>query len=148
MAPPESAKAATKDYLDAEDLLGQWLEERCIVSPKVGWTALKSLYDNWRTWAEPRGLHAGASQTLGKRLDERGFTRHRTNQGPGFYGIELLPTGDESDDCDDFPLIGRNDPLGARATDYARYGADRHNRHSGHADDPNETFDDRIRGEL
>jgi phage/plasmid-associated DNA primase len=148
LAPPDSARAATKDYLDTEDLLGQWLGERCTVSPKVGWTALKSLYDNYRSWAEPRGLHPGASQTLGKRLDERSFTRHRTNQGPGFYGIELLPTSDESDDCDDFPLIGRNDPLGARATDYARYGADRHNRHSGHADDPNETFDDRIRGEL
>ena len=132
LAPPESARAATKDYLDAEDLLGQWLEERCIVSPKVGWTALKGLYDNWRTWAEPRGLHPGASQTLGKRLDERGFTRHRTNQGPGFYGIELRPLSDGSDDCDDSPLIGRSDPLGAHAqTDYARYGADRHNRHSG-----------------
>ena len=57
----------------------------------MGWTALKNLYDNWRSWAEPRGSHPGASQTLGKRLDERGFTRHRTNQGPGFYGIELRP---------------------------------------------------------
>jgi putative DNA primase/helicase len=148
LAPPESAKAATKDYLDTEDLLGQWLEERCIVSPKVGWTALKSLYDNYRGWAEPRGLHPGASQTLGKRLDERGFTRHRTNQGPGFYGIELLATSDESDDCDDSPLMGRNDPLGARATDYARYGADRHNRHSGHADDLDESSHSRVRGEL
>jgi P4 family phage/plasmid primase-like protien len=91
LAPPESARAATKDYLDAEDLLGQWLEERCIVSPKAGWTALKNFYDNWRSWAEPRGMHPGASQTLGKRLDERGFVRHRTNQGPGFYGIELRP---------------------------------------------------------
>jgi hypothetical protein len=36
LAPPESARAATKDYLDAEDLLGQWLEESCVVSPKVG----------------------------------------------------------------------------------------------------------------
>jgi putative DNA primase/helicase len=149
LAPPDSARAATKDYLDAEDLLGQWLEERCAVSSKAGWTALKNLYDNWRSWAEPRGLHPGASQTLGKRLDERGFTRHRTNQGPGFYGIELRPLSDESDDCDDSPLIGRSDPLGAHArTDYARYGADRHNRHSGGVADPNEPPDDRIRGEL
>ena len=148
LAPPESARAATKDYLDAEDLLGQWLEERCIVSPKVGWTALKNLYDDWRSWAEPRGLHPGASQTLGKRLDERGFTRHRTNQGPGFYGIELRPMSDESDDCDDSPLIARSDPLGARAADYARYRADRHNRHCGGAGDPERPADDRIWGEL
>jgi putative DNA primase/helicase len=149
LAPPESARAATRDYLDAEDLLGQWLEERCIVSPKVGWTALKELYDNWRSWAEPRGTHPGASQTLGKRLDERGFHRHRTNRGPGFYGVELPPASDGSDDCDDSPLIGRSDPLGAPArTDYARYGADRHNRHSGGAADPDEPLDDRIRGEL
>jgi putative DNA primase/helicase len=149
LAPPESARAATKDYLDAEDLLGQWLEERCIVLPKAGWTALKNLYDNWRSWAEPRGLHPGASQTLGKRLDERGFVRHRTNQGPGFYGIELRPTSDESDDCDDSPLIGRSDPLGAHArTGYARYGGDRHNRHFGRAADQDELPDDRIRGDL
>jgi hypothetical protein len=94
-------------------------------------------------------LHAGASQTLGKRLDERGFRRHRTNQGPGFYGIELRPPSDGSDDCDDSPLMGRSDPLGAHArTDYARYGADHHNRHSGGSADPDEPLDNRLRGEL
>jgi P4 family phage/plasmid primase-like protien len=149
LTPPDSARAATKDYLDAEDLLGQWLEERCVISPRVGWTALKDLYDNWRSWAEPRGTHPGASQTLGKRLDERGFQRHRTNRGPGFYGIELRSASDGSDDCDDSPLIGRSDPLGAHArTDYVRYGADRHNRHCGGAGDPERPANDRIWGEL
>ena len=56
----------------------------------IGWTALKNLYADWRTWAEPRGKHPAASQTLGKRLDERGVrTRIGRTKGPGFYGIEL-----------------------------------------------------------
>jgi putative DNA primase/helicase len=151
LAPPESAKAATKNYLDAEDLLGQWLEERCIVSPEISWTALKSLYEDWCTWAGPRGHHLGTSTGLGKKLDERGLERHRTNQGAGFSGIALRTTPAsraESDEGDDFSHMGRNDPLGAHATDYARYGTDRHFRHSGHPDEPVGRLDDHVSREL
>ena len=54
--PPASALAATKAYLDAEDVLGQWLGERCIVHPRAGWTSLKSLYDDWCTWIVGAGI--------------------------------------------------------------------------------------------
>jgi P4 family phage/plasmid primase-like protien len=153
LAPPESARAATKDYLDAEDLLGQWLEERCILSPQVGWTALKSLYDGWCTWAQGRGVHVGTATGLGKRLDERGFERRKTKSGAGFLGIALLQApmpGDEGDENDEFSHMGRNDPLAARGRtrEYADYGSDRHFRHPGHSDDPDDTMDDRVRGEI
>jgi P4 family phage/plasmid primase-like protien len=164
LAAPESARAATKDYLDAEDVLGQWLEERCIVSPKAGWTALKTLYEDWCAWGGSRGHHLGTSTALGKKLDERGFERRRTNQGAGFSGIavQATPTSrDESDESDDFCLMGRSDPLGARATDYGRYGEDHHFRHSHHPgpiasappapsgcpDQPKGCLNDRVSGE-
>jgi phage/plasmid-associated DNA primase len=153
LAPPESAKAATKDYLDAEDVLGQWLEERCIVSPKAGWTALKTLYEDWCAWVGPRGHHLGTSTSLGKKLDERGLERRRTNQGAGFSGIALQATPTsraESDESDDFPLMDRSDPLGAHATHYARYGGDhhfRHSRHSGCPDQPKDRLNDGASGE-
>jgi hypothetical protein len=41
--PPASALAATEDYLDSEHVLGQWLEERCIVHPRAGWSSLTGL---------------------------------------------------------------------------------------------------------
>ncbi len=95
--PPASALAARKAYLDAEDVLGQWLGERCDVHPRAGWTSLKRLYDDWCTWIGGRGHHVGTSQGLGKQLDERGLERKRIKKGEGFLGLRLTESvsGDE-----------------------------------------------------
>jgi putative DNA primase/helicase len=126
--PPASVRAATDDYLNAEDLLGQWLEERCIVSPKVGWTSLASLYGSWKAWSEARGQQPGTSIGLSKRLDERGFRRDKRKTGAGFWGLALVG-GDAGDENDDSPHNKRSDASDARAHAYAPYGDDRHYRH-------------------
>jgi putative DNA primase/helicase len=92
LQPPLSVRAATDDYLNAEDLLGQFLEERCIISPRIGWTALATLYTAYKEWCEPRGQHPGSSNALGKKLDERGLERKRTEYGQGFVGIGVVRT--------------------------------------------------------
>ena len=87
--PPASVRVATDDYLNAEDMLGQWLDDMCIVSAKLGWTALATLYGAWKMWCEARGQNPGTSMALSKKLDERGFRRERTKHGAGFVGIGL-----------------------------------------------------------
>jgi hypothetical protein len=135
--PPASTLAATKAYLDAEDVLGQWLGERCIVHPRAGWTSLKSLYDGWCTWIGERGHHVGTSQGLGKRLDERGLERKRTKKGEGFLGLSLAESvsGDEGVEN---PANTRNGPPEPpppySSTYYAHYGESRHLRHPGRSD--------------
>ena len=132
LAPPASVRVATDDYLSAEDVLGQWLEDRCIVSARLGWVSLSSLYGAWKLWCEARGQNPGTSTALSKKLDERGFQRQRTKQGAGFVGIglaEQATCGDTGDGNDGNPVIDRSDPLHARVHAYAPYAEDRHFRH-------------------
>ena len=133
LKPPASVRVATDDYLNAEDILGQWLDESCVVSAKLGWIALASLYSSWKLWCEARGQHPGTSTALSKKLDERGFKREKQKLGAGFWGIALAPTwsGDENDGPDH---NNRSDPPDVRAHAYADYGTDRHFRHPAEAE--------------
>ena len=104
--PPESALAVTKNYLDAEDVLGQFLEERCVVHPKAGLTSLANLFGAWQVWAGARGFPVGSSKGLRSRLDERGLNSRKTEKGVCFEGFSLIAPPDP-DDPDDAGLIAR-----------------------------------------
>lgn len=132
--PPASVRAATDDYLNAEDVLGQWLDERCIVSPRIDWTSLTSLYGCWKLWCDDRGQHPGTSTALSKKLDERGFRREKRKTGAGFWGIGLAETA-SGDGNDGFSYNDRSDPSHVRAHAYAPYGENCHFRHPANAAD-------------
>ena len=125
--PPACVQAATDDYLNAEDVLGQWLDERCVVSPRLGWISLASLYGAWKLWSEARGQHPGTSTALSKKLDERGFRREKKEMGAGFWGIGLAEMW-PADGNDGTDHNNRSDPSQARAHAYGPYGEDRQNR--------------------
>jgi hypothetical protein len=95
-------------------------KERCVVHPRIGWTALKTLYADWTAWAAERGHRTGTDKHLSKRLDERGFERCRGGTGAyGFRGIGLM-SPHSSEDTEPSPDITR---MGARAgTDGVHYG--------------------------
>ena len=133
LKPPASVRMATDDYLNAEDVLGQWLEDMCVVAPRIGWTSLSTLYGAWKIWCEARGQNPGTSTALSKKLDERGFTRQRTMNGSGFVGIGLASqtaSGAGYDTYDGSPHNNRSDPSQARAQADGRYGEDRHKCHA------------------
>jgi len=148
--PPASALAATEAYLESEDILGQWLNERCVVDPREGWRPLTALYLDWQNWTTPRGHYAGSSKALSKMLDERGLHRRKTMYGQGFDGIKLLPVvaaaaaaaagHDEHDDHDDgsiraeFPVGPQQ---GTTSHAYGFNGRDRHDRHERHVGEAN-----------
>jgi P4 family phage/plasmid primase-like protien len=136
--PPESALAATKSYLDAEDTLGQWIEERCVGHPKIDWTALKSLYADWSAWCGERGLRAGDARSLSRRLDERGLERTKTMHGAGFRGIGLAHPGPSQASYDANDGSSDITRMGAREGDGVYYGADRHHRHKGETEAPDD----------
>jgi putative DNA primase/helicase len=115
--PPAAVCDATKDYLASEDTLGQWIGERCVLSPAIDWTSVKCLYDDWRDWAMTRGNHPGSTKSFSQRLDERGFERKTRNKGPGFLGIGLAQeqagTG-QGERSERSPYNGRIDGVFAR----------------------------------
>jgi putative DNA primase/helicase len=115
--PPKSVREASEDYLSAEDVLGQWLEERCVVSRAIEGTGSSVLYSDWRQWCERGGLPAGSSKAFSQNLSERGFAREHSRNGKIFKGIGLRaepghdpePGGDRDrrDGCDGSSLIDR-----------------------------------------
>ena len=126
LKPPVSVRVATDDYLNAEDVLGQWLDEKCIVAAMIGWTSLATLYGAWQIWCEARGQHPGTSTALSKKLDERGFQRTKTKHGAGFLGVGLASAAGAGDGSDSSPIIDR---MCAHAHSHnAEYGTDRHYR--------------------
>ncbi len=84
---PEGVRQATVDYLAEQDLIAQWLAERCRVKPGAEAGSL-DLYTDWRAWTEARGEDAGTCKALSAALEQR-HGKKRTNRGVVFEGIQL-----------------------------------------------------------
>ena len=54
--PPDVVLAATAEYLDTEDLTGQWVEDRCVLSPDGQATSF-DLHQSYLGWMAQHGEH-------------------------------------------------------------------------------------------
>jgi len=91
LRPPEAVCWATRDYLDAEDTLGEFLEEKCVVGPNHT-VAIADLFAAWRSWAHSRDTFVGSSKAFASRLHDREFARCRLTGGVrAFRGVSLAP---------------------------------------------------------
>ncbi len=90
--PPESVRRASEQYLNAEDVLGQWLEDCCIASPRIEFCTTATLYQSWVSWCAKTGQVAGTSKALSQKLSERGFEPHKKHGARGFKGINVAET--------------------------------------------------------
>jgi putative DNA primase/helicase len=88
LRPAAVVREATAAYLDSEDAMGRWLEDRCITGPRC-WTAVGALFANWQAWCEQTGEREGSQKRFTQQLEARGFQRQRTNRAKGFIGIAL-----------------------------------------------------------
>lgn len=91
LQPPASVVSATEEYFEAEDALGQWIEERTFqhAEARVG-TA--ELYGDWREWAERAGEFVGSIKRFSELLLARGFNHTRMHGGKrAIKGISLRP---------------------------------------------------------
>jgi putative DNA primase/helicase len=85
---PSAVRDATEDYLAAEDAMGRWLEERCILK-RAAWVASSALFADWKAWCEETGENPGSQKRFAQQLDARKFSRARTNRFKGFVGLAL-----------------------------------------------------------
>jgi putative DNA primase/helicase len=84
--PPEAVRTATEDYMAQEDVLGQWIAERCVEDHKAR-TSSSELYAHWCGWADRAGELPGTQKAFSSALQARGFVKVKTRRGVVFNGI-------------------------------------------------------------
>lgn len=72
------------------DRLGQWIDERCVVTPDAKVKA-SFAYQDYRKWAEDRGEHTLPMTAFGNRLTERGIQKVK-GRTITYIGIGLCDT--------------------------------------------------------
>ena len=85
---PASVAAASTEYMDDEDTLGQFLSDETVSTPD-GFVTTSELHQRFGFWCERQGLHHWTQNTMRKELKSRGFQEHRRAQGRGFMGVKL-----------------------------------------------------------
>lgn len=91
---PESVKHATEDYFEAQDLFGQWLDDRCEVDPGNGYRSelSASLFASWTTYAEKAGEDPGSRKKFSEKMQERGLLPLKGTGGVRiFKGVRFKP---------------------------------------------------------
>ena len=88
LAPPPCVRDAADAYFRDEDLIAQWIEDRCGLSSDA-WAPSVDLFKSWKAWADERGLEVGSQRSLGEELRARGFIAERRHRGRGWSGIAL-----------------------------------------------------------
>jgi len=93
--PPLAVAGATAAYLEAEDALARWFDDRTERKPGA-WESATALFRDWQFWASANGESVGSQKRFSENLTARGFSPNRKNTGRGFEGIALL-TGTVTD---------------------------------------------------
>lgn len=100
LAPPERVRAATDDYLEDEDALGQFLAECVDLEPAEGGHGVYevSTADVCRAygeWAERVNVGRKSAKRLAGELKRRGFVYKRAAKWRGFKGLRIAqPDGE------------------------------------------------------
>jgi putative DNA primase/helicase len=99
LRPPQAVLDATAAYLEAEDAVAAWIDEKCERSISA-WENSTTLYASWKAWAEQAGEHPGTMKRFSQQLEAKGLQPSRKMHGRGFDGIRTKPT--EASDQDDW----------------------------------------------
>ena len=86
---PQAVIAATENYFDEQDLVGQWIAECCIKQTRGG--SPTELFKSWASFAQQNGEAPGTQKALAGALTKRGFRSMRDSQGRYWEGISIPP---------------------------------------------------------
>jgi len=81
--------AATREYFDSEDVIADFLAERCKLHPDCKAKA-SSLYAAFSEWGKASGEYVVNSREFGRRLGLRAGVERYTNNGTWYRGVGLL----------------------------------------------------------
>jgi tetratricopeptide (TPR) repeat protein len=93
LAPPSIVRLATRDYFDAEDILGHWLEEECDVevNNEFKWEPVADLFESWSAFATKGGDRPGSKNEFSEAMQNRGFERCKKAGKRSLSGVRLRP---------------------------------------------------------
>lgn len=86
LAPPARMRAAADAYFEAEDIVGQWIDEMCVLGPNSR-TPSRTLFASWSAWATAAGYQPGSQKALGEALRARGLRDGKVAGARGWIGI-------------------------------------------------------------
>lgn len=88
LQPPKAVLNAVKEYRQAEDKMGQFLEDVC-VSNTTYWVSSKNLYDAYKRWCESTGDRYITNKMFSGRLTDRGYKPQKSKGERGWVGLNL-----------------------------------------------------------
>jgi putative DNA primase/helicase len=91
--PPKEVLAATEDYREEMDVFQNFINE-CTISKPGAVIRFKDFYKVYQEWAKENGIkNPMNSNTIGRRLKEKGIKEYNTKFAKGREGIELSDEG-------------------------------------------------------
>lgn len=85
---PPVIEAASAEYFDDEDTMGQFLTDETR-GDATGFVTTTDLHQRFVQWSDMQGLNSWTLRTLQKEMKGRGYQDLRRNHGRGFVGIKL-----------------------------------------------------------
>lgn len=85
---PDAVTAATSEYRDEQDVLGGFIEDRCIVNRSARVKA-SALYAAYKQWSMDGSEFTMTQTAFGTAIQERGITKERSN-GIWYNGLGLV----------------------------------------------------------
>ncbi len=92
--PPPRVLEATEEYFEAQDALGRWIGEACLLNPSVS-SRTAALYASWKKWAEEAGEYVGSEKRLSQNLANRGFQKVTGTRHAAFTGVAPTDRGQD-----------------------------------------------------
>jgi putative DNA primase/helicase len=88
---PDEVVEATEEYLQGEDMIEAWIEDRCDRCQPIveNFESRTELFASWKTWAANAEEFVGTSKRFYQRLDSKGFHRHKKDGVRGYLGLKL-----------------------------------------------------------
>lgn len=86
--PPPSIIAETERYRAENDVIGQWIADRCTTGRQYECLA-GAAWADWQAWCGINNERQGNQRAFGRRLTERGITRRESNGRVFYVGIGL-----------------------------------------------------------
>ena len=97
---PKVVVDATEAYFADQDLIGQWIDEKCekaVRKPPI-WDKSTNLFESWMSFATKAGEDPGKQKAFSQSLQKRGFEAYRATGGTrAFRHIRARLDGDRSD---------------------------------------------------
>jgi putative DNA primase/helicase len=96
LSPPQAVIDATAAYLETEDTIATWIEERCECGKSYRDTS-GNLYASWKSWAELNGEFVGSQKAFSEKLQAREGIEKTTigaKKTRGYCGIWVINAGE------------------------------------------------------